>query len=538
VKPVEPLKVFPSELSPRRLAAATLFFVLLGLAVRLVRYLLCFPLWPDEGFLAANFVSGEFGAVLGPLAYHQVAPLYFLWLEVLAVRLLGFSEYALRLFPLICGLFGVLVFRRLAGLVCRGLPLLLSVGLFAVSYYPVRHSVEVKPYSVDLAVSLLLLVLAAAWLRRPERRAPLWGLVLFCPVAVGLSFPAAFTAGGVAAVLLPLVWRDGPSRRAWFFLLAGLIAGFLLVFTLSTGPQLERERWLREADPATSSFNRDQAWVRTFPPLGEPLRLLPWLLRIHTGLMFAYPNGGHNGGSSLTFLLFLIGAVVLWRRGRRRFLALFLVPFALTFVAAALRRYPYGYSARFNLYLAPSICLLAGLGAARLLVAIPSRAWHRGVLWAFLGLLALAGLATAAIDISRPYKNIEDVRSRDFARGFWRNRPGEARTVCVYRDLGLEFFPRLFEWGHSSRYLCHQAVFRGPPGAPVHPGGGEPLRCVVFSVPSEYEPYAVRDDDAWNAWLREMSVGYELIGHRCYEVNPGVPSHHETYDVYEFVPRS
>src|SRR5262245_47756418 len=54
-------------------------FVALGVAARLVRYALGFPLWSDEYLLAANLLDRDFGALLRPLDNNQVAPVGFLW---------------------------------------------------------------------------------------------------------------------------------------------------------------------------------------------------------------------------------------------------------------------------------------------------------------------------------------------------------------------------------------------------------------------------------------------------------------------------
>src|SRR5207248_6647902 len=107
-------------------------------------------------------------------------------------------------------------------------------------------------------------------------------------------------------------------------------------------------------------------WDAWFPP--ADLRRLPrWLLAVHAGNMLAYPAGGRDGGSALTLLLCLAGVAALAARRRRQLLLLLLTPFVLTFAAAALGKYPYGGSARVAQHLAPSVCLLAGAGAAALL---------------------------------------------------------------------------------------------------------------------------------------------------------------------------
>jgi 4-amino-4-deoxy-L-arabinose transferase-like glycosyltransferase len=206
-------RIFPESWAEgiRRL---TMAFVILGLAIRLVRYLINCPLWPDETFLAVNFLDGSFRDLIGTLNYHQVAPLFFVWLEQLVVNLLGFSELTLRLFPFLAGLASVVLFYRLARKLTGGSTRLLAVGCFAVSYYPIRHSAEVKPYSSDLLVDLIFLSLAVEWWLRPGNRRPLWLLTLFALPGIGLSFPAVFVAGAVSLGILYLVWKE-KINQAW-----------------------------------------------------------------------------------------------------------------------------------------------------------------------------------------------------------------------------------------------------------------------------------------------------------------------------------
>jgi len=99
----------------------------IAIAARSVRFLLKFPLWEDECFLAANFIDRGFGDLLAPLNYHQVAPLLFLGIELTCVKLFGFAEWPLRLYPFLCSIGSLLLFRRLAGRLLEGLPLVLAV---------------------------------------------------------------------------------------------------------------------------------------------------------------------------------------------------------------------------------------------------------------------------------------------------------------------------------------------------------------------------------------------------------------------------
>ena len=94
---------------------ATWGFLLLGVLLRVARYATCQPLWGDEAYLSASFIDRGFWELLKPLDYHQVAPPLFLWAELAFVRLLGFNEWSLRLFPLLCGVAGLWLFHAFSG---------------------------------------------------------------------------------------------------------------------------------------------------------------------------------------------------------------------------------------------------------------------------------------------------------------------------------------------------------------------------------------------------------------------------------------
>ncbi len=175
-----------------------MLFLAVGVAVRLIRYLLRFPLWGDEAMLAMNFLDRDYAGLMQPLDFHQVAPLLFLWIELTAVKLLGFHEWSLRLFPLLCSLASLFLFHRLARLLLRGTALVLAVGIFAVTYSGLRYAAEMKPYGGDLMISTLLLLLAVRWWRQPDDTRWLWALAAVVPLALGLSYPAVFVAGGVS----------------------------------------------------------------------------------------------------------------------------------------------------------------------------------------------------------------------------------------------------------------------------------------------------------------------------------------------------
>ena len=204
-------------------------------------------------------------------------------------------------------------------------------------------------------------------------------------------------------------------------------------------------------------------WVAAFPPLDDPLALVKWLASVHTGSMFAYPCGGERGASSLTLLLFAVGAGVLWYRRRKVIVLTCLAPFGMAIVAAAMRRYPYGgpvphgSPARVMQYLAPSICLLAGIGAAALLALCRDPRRRRRAVCAVLVCLAAVGVIPLAADAFHPYRAVHAQRAREFARQFWPEFVRDAEPVCLRWDLGIG------EWDSTNLnvavYLCNQMIY-------------------------------------------------------------------------------
>jgi uncharacterized membrane protein len=129
---------------------------MLGVALRVRAYLANRSLWFDEALSALNIVNRRFAELLQPLDYEQAAPFGFLFAERLVVNLIGTSEYALRLFPLLCGIASVFIFWQLARQLLSRVGIVVGLVIFSVSDQLIYYSSEVKPYSTDVAVALLL----------------------------------------------------------------------------------------------------------------------------------------------------------------------------------------------------------------------------------------------------------------------------------------------------------------------------------------------------------------------------------------------
>ena len=517
---------------PGWVGRATWGFVGFGLALRAFAYFLDFPLWWDEAFVAVNLLRRDYRGLLQPLDYGQVGPILFLWAELASTRLLGFSEWSLRLVPWLAAMASVVVFRSVATRLLGGRSALVAVAVFAVAVHPIRHAADLKPYSLDLLVALILQGLALRWWREPDQPGRLLALAGFAPIALGLSHPAIFVAASVGLAIAVPAWKTHRWRVRWAALAYALSASlaYVVIYALFTRSQ---------ASSASDAMR--VMWARSFPPMDSVVGLAGWLGITHSGDLMAYPCGGERGGSTLSLLGCTVGSIVLCRRGRSTALAILLGPLGVGMLAAACRLYPYGgpaphgSAARIMQYAAPGLCLTIGLGFS--VVLDRARAWSgrdRLLIAGGLGLV-LVGIVPQVEGFVHPYRAYQAEAARQFARKFWPEVGRGAEVSCLRWDEGVA------EWDSIhlgvAVMLCNQAM-----DSPSRRSGGpdwgavsatHPIRCVL-GVASEADAARI------SAWLERMRDDYLLNRRERIDVEtnePGRPARPEHFDVFEFIPR-
>ncbi|MBD3672955.1 MAG: glycosyltransferase family 39 protein [Planctomycetaceae bacterium] len=537
-------------------------FLVVGLLMRCSRYLMHFPMWEDECFLSVNFIDRSYGELLAPLQYHQVAPVLFLWIELTAVKLFGYHEFALRFFAFASSLAGLFLFVHLARRLLSGSALVLAVGLFAVSYPNMRYAAEAKQYASDMLVGLIFLTMCVEWWLRyraesPEvrRRAGHWLLilVLFTPIGVALSYPAVFSAGAVSLFVAWTLWQQSRTAeatlpahlrsllasregRTWVSFNLILLGSFAGVLFITAKGQTSAELGFMS-----------QYWQDAFPPIRDLATLPGWFLETHCGPLLAFPLGGNNYASSFTTICFAIGIVALIRNNRA-LCWLLLTPVILHLIAAGLQRYPYGGHFKFSMHMAGIICLLSGWGSAILIETLGrlSRTQRYSLAIASAYLLAVAS-GIVIRDIRSPYKTESDMRARAFAQWFWFSGSFAGETACVENDLGIIFSPdahRELSW--QAMYQVNKAIY--DPSQPNAVNSNEitrrrPLRCVIYR-----DPKFDFDEQKFDSWLTSMQSDYELVStdrfpfprFEKYETrnDPQFARKIDYVEIYQFTPRS
>lgn len=479
------------------------WFIILGLVARCIRYFVRFPLWEDECFVCYNYLDRDFMGLTEKLDFPpQIAPIFYLWSQLAVVRTLGFNEWSLRLTAFLVSIASVYLFARLAKQFLTGVPRLFAVATFAVSYVGIRYSAEAKQYGMDLFVALLMITLTINWLTSNGRLRDLVLLLAALPIMMGFSFPAVFVGGGLVLFAATVLGRDG-SRTLWLGLTAFaalLVVSFGAFYVLSIRQRME-----------TDLTRMQGFWNHSFPPIDRPWLIPFWLIKTHASDLTAYPAGGPMFCSSLSFIVWTVGIVGLVRRRLGQFLVFVLAPLALTFIAAALQKYPYGGHFKFNLYLAPTMCLVLGYGAALVYAAIARRFAPDFVVRAFLLTLASVAVITSVRDLYSPYKSLGDHEYRAFAQWFWPEQELVAEVACCKRDFNLDVSPKTYDGlNFAAVYLCNRAIYsprqrNREPVAWDKITDQRPLVCVLYR-----DPWMPFDDAKLNGWLKEMSSKYRL----------------------------
>ena len=320
-----------------------------GAVLRLWQYFGNASLWLDELALVRNIVDRPLSELLlQPLAYSQIAPPGFLLIEKGLVTFLGNHEYALRWFPLFCGLFSLVLFKNIAERVLQGLAVPFAVALFAFAIPFIRYSAEVKPYSGDVAVSLLMTLLVITWLanRRTDRSVTL-GIVGL--VAVWVSQTAVFVLAGLGVGLA----ADCLFRRDW----AQLRAVMPLAILWGIGTMLAVTASFVKMTPETHAYLHHR-WAPGFMPI--PPYTIADILWSEKAIYALFKEDLLHPFPVVDMALIVVGFWSLWRRYRLTTLLL-LSPMFFALLGAAIHQYP--FAGRLVLFLVPTLLIAVAEGA-------------------------------------------------------------------------------------------------------------------------------------------------------------------------------
>jgi 4-amino-4-deoxy-L-arabinose transferase-like glycosyltransferase len=392
-RPDSPNLAGPATLSRCRILIVVL--VLAGAGCRLAQFLSRQAFWEDEVAVLVNlqhhsarelpFVKLESYSQESPVA----APPVFLWTTQWMGQQFNYSEFAVRAMAMVCSILVLPLFAHLAWRMIGPVGAVWAVALMALSDPLIFQAANVKPYSGD--VLLAVLILWAAFVpsaNAPPQRKLAAAAVVTIP-ALWMSYPAIFVFAAVGLALLPDLIKSSPQRLiAPAICLLAVAGSFLAVDVLCIRAQ--------------RNANLDVYWMHLFPDFTHPMTLPRWLIG-GTWEMFHfqfYPVG------PIMLAAVAMGCWHLHRTSNRAMLTLLLAPWILNLVAACMGQFPYGGS-RLTLFLTPFLSLLIGIGAAAVPLRLPD-IWR----WAWLVLaivpVAMVGYAAYQLKVPRSKGNLRD----------------------------------------------------------------------------------------------------------------------------------
>lgn len=385
---VEPRRVTAGSPSSERLVRRLLTVALgVGIALRAPLYLANPSLLLDEARVALNVASRSFGGLAQPLDYDQTAPVLFLWIAKAATLLGGVNEYALRALPFAAGIAMLPLTYLLTRRVMGSWTAVLATALAAASPLYLQYVRQVKPYTVDGVVTLLLLLLLLDWAAQPAsdvRWRRLLTAALVCP---WLSTPSVLVIAGALAGLWFAAGAERPPRARQ--------AAVAILAAASFAPAYV---WLHH--PVAQNSYMQEFWGGSLLRVWESGFAARAWQGIREFLWQIFGGGSTEPplklGDNLAIDGVVLAAVVLGAAGLRRAVrlgshtraVLLLAPLIGAFTASLAGGYP--IAGRIMLFAAPSVTACVAGGVVSLIEQLPRR---RQALAAGVACTALLGLA-------------------------------------------------------------------------------------------------------------------------------------------------
>jgi hypothetical protein len=399
--------------------------IALGVGLRLKHYFARNAYWHDEASLVLNIFEKTAAQLLGPLDSAQAAAPGFLLLERGVHVLLGRSELAMRLPPLLASMAGIAIFALLAWRLFAAHEksgprvALLMIVLWSCAERLIWHAAEAKQYSIDVLVALALLAVALHEDRSETARLVICATI--AAVAVWFSHATAFVFGGISLALLPAICRARRGLVTWLAANALFGASFVALYVASVRDQQVNALY--------------EYWAAGFVDFSRPWIIPIWLFR---GLM-GIANYALDLGGPVLLPLAAVGGYALWTHRRRQVLGVLVMPAVLVLVASAIRQYPFNGS-RLTLFLTPSVFLLVGFGIIALFEWARGHARRKWLAVAVPGYLLAIAAWHAVVYLVRPpiYGNmpaaVRYVAAHDAPQDvFYANKISEFR--CYWPDV-------------------------------------------------------------------------------------------------------
>lgn len=344
--------------------------IITGVLLATIQLLFNRSLWLDEVSIARNLLNTDFLGLLEPLNHGQIAPIGYLFIVKSFGLIFGYGEISLRFYSFLCYLFSIpllyFVSMRLSS--NNKVLSLLATAIFSISMTSIYYASELKQYSGDILISLLIL---NSFLLYNDKRKNIKYIILF-----GFIGTVSIWFSNIAVICLfsfgiYILYNQVYKNKNFTFLLILVlwITSFLIYYFnfiyLHPTTEYMQEYWhnnFMSYDVLTVDFYL--FWARVF---------------YHTFvLLFSDAFLG-----IFIFPMILFSIIQLLRKKKYPLLFILLFPIIVHLFLSGFKLYP--YALRLILYLSPLLIYLYANGLFEAYKIIKNKSKY----WIFLGIIPI-----------------------------------------------------------------------------------------------------------------------------------------------------
>ena len=405
--------------------------IFFGIALRLIRYLYNPSLWFDESVVATDIINRGFMEFLRPSPdYTQTGPLGFFVLIKLAVQAFGNTEYAFRLFPLIFGILSILLFYRVAKNIISPDAVTIALGLFAILDPLVWYSTSLKPYSIDVAVTLLIYTFII-YIRTKQLNIPQIAFLAFAgAVAIWFSHPAVFVIAGTGMCSFVFCLKNKEwTRLKGLVIIYSIWALSFMAFYFLYTHNLTTDM---ASNVGIEKVLQMENALMPFPP--RSLTDIRWYI---DSFFEIFDTAIGLSLTGLAAFAFIVGGGVMYSENKEKFL-LIISPVFFTILAAALHKY--SIKGRVILFLVPLMLLIISEGVAK----FSNKSGHNpakvGII--LIALLFLYPFSWATYHIKNPSSPEEIKPVLSYIKDNWQKK--DILYIHFYTQYAFEYYSKYY----------------------------------------------------------------------------------------------
>ena len=319
--------------------------IAIGFCLAIFQFAANRSLWLDEAKLAYSIVDRDFIGLLQPLDSGQMAPILYLWCTKFFNLIFGNHDLALRVFPLLCFLFSIVLVAKLSDLLIKNkTTILLVVALFSLCPTLIYYSSEVKQYSTDVMVFLLLLYCYFKAYKTERNKLIVLSLVGILAVTLSNTAIIAFAVLG----LYTLIFETKKLKQLVLPFAIWLLAFSAYYFT-----------FLYQHPSRALMTNY---WEFAFMPL-NPFSMEFWQWNYETTTLIYTRLLGFSNRLYfyvIVILFYILGIVSLLKKKNYKLLFVLLAPIIIHLLLSGLKLYP--FYTRIILYQTPLYFITIAIG--------------------------------------------------------------------------------------------------------------------------------------------------------------------------------